>query len=62
MRKDVIAFVNGERRGAVSVDCEGKPPSPPSTDEFQTAARRAMIDCGLLSALDATSAKFVVQD
>lgn len=62
MEKAVVAFLHGEHRGSVLVDCAGHPPDPPSVEEFQEAARQAMIAAKRLSQQEAAAAKFIVQD
>jgi len=62
MLKTVVAFVRDGRRERIAVDCPGLPPNPPSHEEFEAAARDGMIAAGALTALEATAAKFVVQD
>lgn len=62
MHKRVVVFLNGRRHDAIDVDCEGHPPTPPTLEEFEDEARRAMIASGSLTADDGLRAKFVVQD
>ncbi len=62
MRKAVVAFISGEHRGSITVDCPGLPPAPPSLEEFREAARLGMIAAGRLTEQEAALAKYVVQD
>lgn len=59
MKRLVVAFIDGARRGSRVAECEG---ASPSKTEFQSEARRAMVAEGLMTADEGDRAQFVVQD
>ena len=62
MKKMVVAFLDGVRKGSCMAVCDGFQPGQPATGEFEAEARRMMVADGGLTVEEGDRATFKVQD
>ena len=59
MKKMVVAFLDGARKGSCTAVCDI---IQPATQDFETEARRMMVANGVLTETEGARAMFKVQD